>query len=136
MKALIALAAAALLLTGCSAQPVAPNSDIASLTFHQYQAIENFDDSEYTQDDPTEVARFVSLLDEFGVVPGVTVTADQDECAGGLSSTVRVDSSGGESADMFIASCGKPEPPRIRAAGRTAAESWLKFVAHPPGPRF
>ncbi len=58
MKALIALAAAALLLTGCSAQPVAPNSDIASLTFHQYQAIENFDDSEYTQDDPTEVARF------------------------------------------------------------------------------
>ena len=90
MKALIALAAAALLLTGCSARPVAPNSDIASLTFHQYQAIENFDDSEYTQDDPTEVARFVSLLDEFGVVPGVTVTADQDECAGGLSSTVRV----------------------------------------------
>ena len=61
----MALAAAALLLTGCSARPVAPNSDIASLTFHQYQAIENFDDSEYTQDDPTEVARFVSLPDDF-----------------------------------------------------------------------
>ncbi len=109
MKALIAAAAAALLLTGCSAQPVAPNSDIASLTFHQYQAIENFDDAEYTQDDPAQVARFVSLLDEFDVAPGVTVTAVQDQCSGGLSSTVRIDYSGGQSADMFIASCGKPD---------------------------
>lgn len=124
MKVLIALAAAALLLTGCSAQPVAPNSDIASLTFHQYQAIENFDDSEYTQDDPTEVARFVSLLDEFGVVPGVTVTADQDECAGGLSSTVRVDYSGGESADMFIASCGKPDYDRFNQQANELFTEW------------
>lgn len=108
MKALIAMVATALLLTGCTAQPVAPNEDITSLTFHQYQAIENFDDSEYTQDNPTEVARFVTLLDEFDVVPGVTVTATQDQCSGGLSSTVQVDYRGGQTADMFIASCGEP----------------------------
>jgi len=82
--------------------------EIESLTFHQYQAIQDFDDAEYVQDDPAQVARFQALLTEFDVVPGVTVTTVEDRCDGGLSTTVELTYAGGDTAEMFIASCGEP----------------------------
>jgi hypothetical protein len=109
MRSLIVGIAALMVLTGCAAPPARPATDITSITFSQYQAIENFDDSEYTQNDRSQVAIFAALLDQFDVVPGVTITAVEDDCAGGLSSTVTVEYSEGPQAQMFIASCGKPE---------------------------
>jgi hypothetical protein len=44
------------------------NADIVALTFAQDQAILGFDNSEYTQQNPQQVARFVQILDENGVV--------------------------------------------------------------------
>lgn len=85
-------------------------SAIASVDFHQSQAILDFDDSEYTQDDPAELATFAALLAEFDVVPGVTVTASEDNgCAGGLSTVATVNYADGKTADMFIATCGEPD---------------------------
>ena len=82
--------------------------EIESLTFHQYQAILDFDDAEYVQDDPAQVARFQALLTEFHVVPGQTVTTVEDGCDGGLSTTVEIGFSGGGSTEMFLATCGEP----------------------------
>lgn len=109
MRAFGAVIAAVLLLTGCTATPARPAADITSITFHQYQAIEDFDDSDYTQNDSSELARFAAVLDEFGVVPGVTITTVEDDCAGGLSSTLAITYTEGPTAEMFIANCGKPE---------------------------
>src|SRR5690349_4741622 len=44
------------------------NDDIVSLTFSQTQALPDFDTSEYTQDNESQVARFVNLLEGSGVV--------------------------------------------------------------------
>lgn len=67
-----ALAATAALLAGCASPAPSPtgfaNADIVALTFSQDQAILGFDNSEHTQDDPQQVARFVQLLDASGVV--------------------------------------------------------------------
>lgn len=97
---------------------------IESLDFHQYQAILDFDDSEYTQNDPAEVAGFAALLSEFDVTPGVTVTAVEDGCAGGLSTTVTVNYAAGESADMFIASCGEPDYDAFNVKANDLFSQW------------
>jgi hypothetical protein len=39
------------------------NAEIVSITFSQQQAVDGFDDGEYTQADPDEIARFVATLD-------------------------------------------------------------------------
>jgi hypothetical protein len=97
---------------------------IESLDFHQYQAILDFDDSEYTQSDPAEVARFAALLQQYDVTPGVTVTAVEDGCAGGLSTTVTVNYAGGKSADMFIASCGEPDYDTFNVKANDLFSGW------------
>lgn len=109
MRTWIVAISALMLLSGCSAGPTPPDDDITSITFSQYQAIENFDDSDYIQDDPEQLRRFAELLVEYDVVPGTTITTVEDDCAGGLSSTVTVTYSESPAADMFIATCGIPE---------------------------
>lgn len=90
------------------ARTTAERGAIESLTFHQYQAIQDFDDAEYVQDDPEQVQRFQSLLDEFHVSPGSTVTTVEDDCAGGLSTTVQIAYAQGDPVEMFLAKCGVP----------------------------
>lgn len=96
-------------LTYLEARTTADRGAIGSLTFHQYQAIQDFDNAEYVQDDPAQVARFQGLLDEFGVIPGLTVTTVEDGCDGGLSTTVEVTYVDGAAAEMFLATCGEPD---------------------------
>lgn len=86
--ALALLAAAAL--AGCT--PSAPSADtIESVTFSQSQALPDFDDGEYTQDDPAEVQKFVDLLETYDIDPGGYQTPDTGGCAGGISSDVTVE---------------------------------------------
>lgn len=122
------MAAVVLLLAGCTATPVS-TTDIVALTFHQFQAIENFDDSEYVQDDPAEIARFVALLGEHNVVPGRTVTAKQDYCDGGISTTVTVEYADGAEADMFIARCGEEQYSEFNSLSNELFSEWREELA-------
>ena len=82
-----------------------PLQQITSVEYHQYQAILDFDDAEYTQDDAAELAKLESLLEKYDVTPGVTQTAPQDGCTGGLSTTATVTYYDTSTAKMFISSC-------------------------------
>lgn len=106
--------------------------EISSLTFHQYQAILDFDDAEYVQDDPAQVARFQTLLTEYDVVPGQTVTAVEDGCDGGLSTTVELTYAGGDTAEMFIASCGEPAYDEFNARATDLFTQW-RLEQNPAG---
>lgn len=128
MRRFLTAAVVILVLAGCAPTPVSETT-IVSLAFHQYQAIEDYDDSEYVQDDPAEIARFTELLDEFDVVPGKTVTAAQDNCAGGLSTTVTVDYEDGATADMFIAACGEPQYDEFNSKASELFSEWHEELA-------
>lgn len=128
MKRILAVVAAVLLLAGCAPAPT-PDKPIDSLVYHQYQAIEDFDDSEYTQHEPSQVARFMELLEEYDVVPGVTVTTVEDNCAGGLSTTVTVNYTDNTSADMFIAACGEPDYDEFNSAATALFSEWRSEAA-------
>ena len=129
MRAILTAAAAVvLLLAGCTPTP-ASTTEVTSLTFHQYQAIEDYDDAEYVQDDPAEIERFVALLDEYDVVPGETVTAAQDYCDGGLSTTVEVGYEDGASAEMFIAACGEPQYDEFNSKATELFSEWHQNLA-------
>jgi hypothetical protein len=82
-----------------------PLPQISSVTYHQYQAVLDFDDAEYTQDDATQLAKLQQLLEQYDVTPGVTQTAPQDGCTGGLSTTAIVSYRDTSTAKMFISSC-------------------------------
>lgn len=128
MRRILALAAAVLLLAGCAPAPTT-DKPIDSLVYHQSQAIEDFDDSEYTQHEPSQVARFMELLQEYDVVPGVTVTTVEDNCAGGITTTVRVNYQDNTSADMLIASCGDPEYDKFNSAATALFSEWRSEAA-------
>jgi hypothetical protein len=66
------------------------NSDIVALTFSQEQAIPDFDNSEHTQDDPQQVARFVQLLDASGVVwsEGIPDALAAAPCPGSITTRI------------------------------------------------
>jgi hypothetical protein len=94
-RARLAVIAAVLLLAGCVAAPddqggEFPNSDILSLTFSQSQALPDFDTTEHTQDHPQQVARFVDLLDQNGVVwsEGVDPSLLADPCPGSITTQI------------------------------------------------
>jgi hypothetical protein len=82
-----------------------PVQQISSVAYNQYQAIVDFDDAEYTQDDATQLAKFQQLLEQYNVTPGVTQTAPQDGCAGGLSTTATLTYHDASTAKMVISSC-------------------------------
>lgn len=105
---------------------------IGSLTFHQYQAIQDFDDAEYVQDDPAQVARFQALLTEFDVVPGVTVTTVEDGCDGGLSTTVELAYVDGGTVEMFLATCGEPAYDEFNAQAIDLFTQW-RLEQNPEG---
>lgn len=128
MKRILGLAAVVLLLAGCAPAPT-PDKPIDSLVYHQYQAIEDFDDSEYTQHEPSQVARFTELLEEYDVVPGVTITTVEDNCDGGLSTTVTVNYADDTSAEMFIAECGEPDYDEFNSAATALFSEWRSEAA-------
>lgn len=80
--ALVGLLVAAL--AGCVPSPAPPGpgiDDIASVEFRQSQAILDFDDGTYVQDDPAEVAQLVDLFREYDVDPASWQGQDTG-CAG------------------------------------------------------
>lgn len=82
-------------------------AEIASVAFNQHQSVQDFDDAEYTQDDPRQLAEFRAMLDEYGVTLGVTETADPDDaCPGALTTSASVKYEDGEVADLFLSTCG------------------------------
>ncbi len=95
------------LLAGCA--PSGPGVDrIDELTFHQQQAIPNFDDSEYVQRDADQVARFVKLLDKDGIDPASYHGRDTGGCVGGLSTEVTIGYRDSKLATQLdIDSCGQ-----------------------------
>ncbi len=82
--------------------------DITSIVFHQSQAIQDFDDSEYTQTAAGALAEFQALLDEYDVVPGVTDSSG-DGCPGSLTSALQLEYADGETADLDLTTCGAPQ---------------------------
>jgi hypothetical protein len=131
--AVLVIPALALALIGCSnAAPDDPGGDgtttIDSVTFEQYQAVPDFDDSEYLQTDAGALAELQALFDEHGVVPGETITTEQDECDGGLSTNLELEYSNGETVEMFIADCGLPEYDEFNAAANDLFTDWRKAL--------
>lgn len=86
---LTAVAFAALLLTGCTAASAPGLDEIESVEFSQSQAVPDFDDGEYTQDDRGEIAEFVDLLRQYDVDPA-TYRATGETCPGGRETQVAV----------------------------------------------
>jgi hypothetical protein len=77
------------ILGGCT--PAGPGIDrIDAVDFRQTQAVPDFDDSDYTQDDPAEIARFVELLREHGVDPTSWRHAETDGCTGNRVTTLTI----------------------------------------------
>lgn len=118
-------ALAVLLLSACSATV----KSMESVTFHQYQSIEHFDSKDYTQADPAELDRLKELFERFGVTPGQTVTTVDDECEGGLSTTLTIAFQDGSSADMFVADCGRPEHASFNTAANNLFEEWREELS-------
>ncbi len=59
-----------------------------AISYSQYQAVPGYDVRDYMQGDPAEVARFVALLDRYGIDPfGYRSSADTG-CAGGTATAV------------------------------------------------
>ncbi len=86
---LLLSAAPLVALAGCA--PSGPGVDsIDALTFHQSQAVPNFDGATYTQTDTTQVQRFIALLKKDGVDPASYRTRDAGGCVGGLTTVVKV----------------------------------------------
>lgn len=110
----------------------ADRGTIESLTFHQYQAIEDFDDADYVQDDPEQLQRFQDLLDEFDVTPGSTVTTVEDDCAGGISTTVQIAYATGDPVEMFLAKCGVPSYDNFNDAAIDLFTEW-RLEQNPEG---
>jgi hypothetical protein len=127
MRGIPLAALAVVLLAGCAATPSGPRA-IESITFSQFQAIEDFDDADYTQDDPKALAEFQALLDQYDVVPGQTVTTVEDQCDGGLSSTVAIDYADDSTAEMFIADCGEPDFDDFNAAANDLLTDWRQAL--------
>jgi len=67
------------------------NDTITAVTFAQSQAIEGFDDHPYRQSDDAEVARFIALLDEFGVTASEYDDPADEPCEGGLSAEATIE---------------------------------------------
>lgn len=82
------------------------NDQISAVTFFQYQAIEDFDDGVYRQDDPAEIARFVEVLEEYGVQASAYDDPAEDPCAGGLSAEATIEYLGSDLvAEIRIDGC-------------------------------
>jgi hypothetical protein len=64
------------------------NDKIIAVTFALSQAIEDFDDHRYRQNDAAEIARFIALLDEHGVTAAEYDDPADEPCDGGLSAEV------------------------------------------------
>jgi hypothetical protein len=80
---------------------------ITGIVFHQSQAIEDFDETEYTEREGAALDEFQMLLDEFAVVPGETQTGG-DACPGALTSVLAIEYSDGDAADLELTTCGAP----------------------------
>lgn len=90
----LGVAGVAGILSGCAAPSPDPAPGpgidrISAVDFRQTQAIEGFDDAEYTQDDPAEIGRFVALLDEHGIDPAHWRGGDRD-CDGSRVTTATI----------------------------------------------
>jgi pimeloyl-ACP methyl ester carboxylesterase len=104
----LVLAASVALLAGCTPAPgpapvPGPGIDeIVAVDFRQSQAIENFDDAEYTQDDPAAIEELQALLAEHGIDPA-TWEGEDTGCAGNRVTQVTVRYAAAEGEDALAA---------------------------------
>lgn len=100
-----AAAFAVALLGGCA--PAGPGIDeIDAVDFRQSQAIPDFDSSDYTQDDPAEIERFIDLLEQYGIDPANWRGQDTGGCTGNRVTGATVRYAGSDLATQFsVDSC-------------------------------
>jgi hypothetical protein len=79
---------AGVLLINYTAQALTRENGYGRIGYSQYQAVAGFDDREYSQDIPEEVARFVALLEEYDIDPDGYVSMADPGCTGGVSTVV------------------------------------------------
>ena len=76
-------------LANYSGDAQARENGYGAISYSQYQEVTGYDIRDYMQGNPVEVARFVALLDRYGIEPfGYRSTADPG-CAGGTATAVR-----------------------------------------------
>ena len=110
-----ALAAAALLLSGCILYPgqhLGPTEQTAETLggarFWQEQAVPGFDGSTYTLSED-QVEQFRDLLRAHDVEPGSYRTRDTEGCTGGIRTRAQLWFHGNGDKEMIIDGCGAPE---------------------------
>jgi hypothetical protein len=103
------------------------HGEITSITFEQSQAVEGFDDDEYTQTDPGAIAEFQALLDEFGIVPGQTdLTAEG--CPGSLSTELTIAYGEGATVPMSLDTCGAAAHADFMNEATDLVSSWREAL--------
>jgi hypothetical protein len=93
-------------LTACTSSSSESYAEITSVTFSQSQAVQNFDDAEYTQSDKAEIAKIYALFDEFHISPATYKSPDTGGCAGGVTTDLSLNYSTTSRIDMTIDGCG------------------------------
>jgi hypothetical protein len=79
---------AGVLLINYTSEALTRENGYGSIGYAQYQAVPGFDDREYSQDIPEEIARFVALLEEYDIDPDGYVSLADPGCTGGVSMVV------------------------------------------------
>lgn len=106
----------------------AAGGEITSITFSQSQAVEGFDDSDYTQTDPAAIAEFQALLNEFGVVPGQTALTAEG-CPGSLGTELELTYRDGATVPMSLNTCGAGAHEDFMNEATDLVSSWRESLA-------
>lgn len=102
--------------------------DIVAITFHQSQAVQDFDDREYTQREPQALEQFQSLLDRFDVEPGSTLVDAGGSCPGSLVSELRIQYPEGQPVPMALTTCGASAFEEFNQEASALLTQWRKAL--------
>lgn len=83
---------------------------ISSLSFHQSQALPNYDGSTYEITDAARLAEFESLSTEHAIIPElVSVSTIANNCTGGTQTTAEITYASGRVASLQMYRCGESD---------------------------
>lgn len=124
-RALILAAVIPLLaLAACAPVTPEPESGMTGVVYHQAQAIPDFDDAEYTQDDPAELQKLQDLIDEYGVTIGVSQTEPDMPCDGGRTTFATITYADAPEAFLTIEPCGDGDFQEFNKAADELFSEW------------